>query len=315
MKRIKGKILLFMVLLLLPIIEIYVAGISVSPTSLTISPGSSKSFTIKASSAAGRVDISSSDTSVATVSSSSKFLDNSSVKITVKGKKEGTAKITIKLTDVATYEGKTLSGSKTVNITVKKPAEKVYVPKVMNITKFQVVGYDLDFKKDVLEYSINVDKNVKSLYILIEGSNYTATGNKVVNIENKDSIKVTLKDDKETKEYTIKINRTSSEASKENIKEPETKIITIEKEVKDKTYFYTTIGLGILCFILLILYITKKPKEKTVDNTLEFKKENNNINNTIINNQTVTYQPNNNFDINPTQYNSPIENENGGSNE
>lgn len=308
MKRIKGKILLLMVLFLFPIMTLYADGISVSPTNLTVTVGSSKSFTIKASNAAGRIDISSSDKNVATVSVSSKFLDNSSVKVTVKGKKEGTAKISIKLTDVATYGGKTISGTKTVTVTVKKPAEKVYVPKIMKITKFQVVGYDLDFKPDVMEYSINVDENVKSLYVLIEGSNFTASGNKVVNIENKDSIKVSLKDDNGTKEYTIKLNRILSkiEPVKEetpNVEKPE-KII-IEKEVKNNTFLYTTIGLGILCLILLILYVTKKPKEnKYLEQQNEVRTTETQINTSNPSGiQTnVTYQPNNNFNINPTQY-------------
>lgn len=294
MKRIK-RLLILITLFMFPVMEIYAAGISVSSSSLKIDVGSSKTITIKASSAAGRIDISSSNTSVATVSKSNAFLDNSSVKITIKGKKEGTAKINIKLTDVATYDGKVLSGTKTVSITVKKPAEKVVVPKVMNITKFQVVGYDLNFKPDVMEYQIDVDKNVKSLYILIEGSNYTASGNKVVNIENKDSIKVTLKDDKETKVYTIKLNKTSNEGVKEQPKETETKTVTVEKEVEvvNNKYLYSTIALGVLSFILLVLYLTKKTKSsKNIDRS--------NVNN----NQNVTYQPNNNFNINPTQYNN-----------
>ena len=294
MKRIK-RLLILITLFMFPVMEIYAAGISVSSSSLTIDVGSSKTITIKASSAAGRIDISSSNTSVATVSKSNAFLDNSSVKITIKGKKEGTAKINIKLTDVATYDGKVLSGTKTVSITLKKPAKKVVVPKVMNITKFQVVGYDLNFKPDVMEYQIDVDKNVKSLYILIEGSNYTASGNKVVNIENKDSIKVTLKDDKETKVYTIKLNKTSNEGVKEQPKETETKTVTVEKEVEvvNNKYLYSTIALGVLSFILLVLYLTKKTKSsKNIDRP--------NVNN----NQNVTYQPNNNFNINPTQYNN-----------
>ena len=293
MKRIKGFILTILLMLFF-FFYVYAAGISISASSLTIDVGGSKSFTIKASSAAGRVDISSSDKSVATVSSASQFLDNSSVKITVKGKKEGKAKITIKLTDVATYEGKSLSGIKTVTITVKKPTPKVVVPKVMSITKFEVVGYDLNFNVNTTEYTIDVDKNVKKLYVLIEGKNYTASGDKVVNIENKDSFNVSLKDDNGTKTYTIKLNKVSNNNVTPTPPEEKIRTVTVEKEVKNNTYLYTTIGLGVLCLILLILYLTKKPKDTEVKPNVEPQ---------IVNeNPGVTYQPNNNFNVTPTQY-------------
>ena len=137
MKRIKGlKLLLFSVLLMIPLV-VYAGSVSVSKSSMTVTVGGSGSFKITAKSAAGRVDIKSSDTSVATVSSSSKFLDNSSVNITVKGKKEGTATITVKFTDVAGYDSKPITGSRTIKVTVKK---KTVVVKTMKITKFDVVG-------------------------------------------------------------------------------------------------------------------------------------------------------------------------------
>ena len=146
MKRIKS--LLFIILLLVPLAYVNASGsVTVSPNKLTVEVGKTSSFTIKASNAAGRVDITSSDTSIATVSTNSQFLDNSSVKIKVSGKKEGTVTITVKLKDVGTYDGDSLTGNKTISVTVKKAAPEP--PKIMKITKLEVVGYDIDFKEDL----------------------------------------------------------------------------------------------------------------------------------------------------------------------
>lgn len=111
---------LIIVLLLLPTLVFAAGSITVSKTSSTINVGAKDKFTVKANNATGRVDISSSDTTVATVNTKSVWLDNDSKSVTITGKKEGTAKITVKLTDVATYDGQVLSKTYTINVTVKK---------------------------------------------------------------------------------------------------------------------------------------------------------------------------------------------------
>ena len=76
------KFILFLTLLLMPILSVYAAGsVTVSKSSLTITTGSSATFNVTAKNAAGRIDISSSNKNVATVSVSNAFLDNSSVKV------------------------------------------------------------------------------------------------------------------------------------------------------------------------------------------------------------------------------------------
>ena len=259
MKRIKR--LLFIILLLVPFTFVNAAGsVSVSTSKLTVDVGSSSSFTIKASNAAGRIDITSSDTSIATVSSNSQFLDNSSVKIKVNGKKEGTVTITIKLKDIATYDRVPLTGSKKITVTVKKPT-----PKVMKITKLEVVGYDFDFQESKHEYTINVDPNIKKVYVITGGENYSVTGDKTVNIANVDSFKVVFTNGSDKKEYTIKVNKNTTTTSpiKETTipTESEPKVETVVKE--DKTYMYSTIGLLIICVILgYLLYKVKTSKPK-----------------------------------------------------
>ncbi len=265
------KIIILLMLLIMPLGIVKAAGsIKTNTSSLTIEPGKSKTFKITASSSAGRVDISSSNTAVATVSSKSQFLDNSSATIKVTAKKEGTAVINIKLTDVATYDGKVLTGTKTVKITVKKAEPKppvVPVVKEMNITRLEVIGYDIAFSKDKHEYTVDIDENVKKVYVAAAGENAKVTGAGEVNITDKNSVKVSFQNTtkaEDVKEYTISFNK----VGKEN-PETITKEVIKEVEVEKKTnkvhrgFMYATIILGVLC-LLLLLKNTVKLEKKTV---------------------------------------------------
>ncbi|MBQ3263813.1 hypothetical protein IJH06_01745 [Candidatus Saccharibacteria bacterium] len=97
--------------------------ITVSTGNLAMTEGSAGSFTVTASNAAGRIDITSSDASVARVSTTSAFLDNSSVTVTVTGAKAGTATITIRATDMTTYDDEDITGmTRTVTVRVNETA-------------------------------------------------------------------------------------------------------------------------------------------------------------------------------------------------
>jgi cobalamin biosynthesis Mg chelatase CobN len=100
-----------------------VGGINVSVGSLSITTGMSVSFAVSASNAAGRVDISSSNSGVARVSTGSTFLDNSSATITVTGVSAGSATITVRATDVTTYDDENISGAtRTISVSVSDSA-------------------------------------------------------------------------------------------------------------------------------------------------------------------------------------------------
>ena len=97
--------------------------ITVSTGNLAMTEGNAGSFTVTASNAAGRIDITSSDASVARVSTTSAFLDNSSVTVTVTGAKAGTATITIRATDMTTYDDEDITGmTRTVTVRVNEAA-------------------------------------------------------------------------------------------------------------------------------------------------------------------------------------------------
>ena len=120
MKKMKIFIIAILLLLLILPINVLAAGsITPAPRSLSITKGGTKTFKITASNAVGRVDISSSNPSVAKVNVSSQWLENSSVTVTVTGVSAGTANITVKLTDAATFDEEVLTGSYTISVTVK----------------------------------------------------------------------------------------------------------------------------------------------------------------------------------------------------
>ena len=123
MKKLIG-LLALAVILFLPIKALAVGDVTVSATSITITKGKTGVFKINANNAAGRVDISSANTAIATVSTSSAFLDSGlapSTTITVSGKSVGTTTIKVNKTDVATFDNEEKTGSYTITVKVVEP--------------------------------------------------------------------------------------------------------------------------------------------------------------------------------------------------
>lgn len=163
--------IIILCLCIMPLCVFAKGSINVSTKSITLSIGGSSTFKISASNAAGRVDISSSDTSVATVSKSNAFLDNDSISIKVTAKKEGTAKITVKISDAATYDEEPLKGSYAITVTVKekttttkKKKDTSNLDKNNNLTKLCAEGYTCTKKSDDT-YILILKDDVKTITI------------------------------------------------------------------------------------------------------------------------------------------------------
>ena len=119
---------LILLVLLIPIKVFATGSITVSPSTLTIEEGKSKTFTITAYNTVADISISSSDTNIAILDinawETGILEENSTVtkEITVTGIKAGTATITIVLNDAATFDYENLTGqTKTVTINVSEP--------------------------------------------------------------------------------------------------------------------------------------------------------------------------------------------------
>ena len=128
MKKIKYLLIALALLLVLPF-KVYAAGgISLSTTSLSIEKGSSASFKVTANNAAGRIDIASANSSIATANKTSVFLDKDSVTVTVTAKEVGSTTINVALTDVSTYDEEEKTGTLTVTINVTEPKKEEPAP-------------------------------------------------------------------------------------------------------------------------------------------------------------------------------------------
>ena len=117
-KKILFLILLFFVILFCNTI-VNAASFSASASKITLTKGSTATLTITASDCAGKFSITSSDSNVVSISSSSEWVESGSKSITITAKKEGTAKITVKAADVSDSSANVVSGSKSISITVK----------------------------------------------------------------------------------------------------------------------------------------------------------------------------------------------------
>ena len=280
--------------LLISKIDVYATGsINVSTDSLTITKGQSVTFTISADNAAGNVLIQSSNSNIASVNKSSYFFDtslgNSSESITVTALNVGTTQINIILDDVGTFSNEELTGTKVITINVVEPVApqpevkqntttnnnnkqtkeeikkeepvqeeiKEVVEEKIEITKFEIVGYELGFDVNKLNYDINILDGVSDLYIVVEGKELDVIGVGKVSILGKDSIEVTVKHKELEKKYTIKLNKiknsdiiSSSKGSSE-----------VKTETKNNPIFIvTTVIFLISTIVLSVLYILEKKK-------------------------------------------------------
>ena len=259
MKKIKICLIALILLLLILPTAVFAAGsIKPSTTSLSIKKGSTKTFKVTASNACGRVDISSSNSAVAKVNVSSQWLENNSVTVTVTGVSAGTAKITVRLSDAATFDEEELSGSYIVNVTVTDPQANTgssdnnsgsnnskpststnnNLSKNNNVKGLSVKGYELKNSGNNT-YELTVNNNVTNITINGEAEDSKAKirgiGNKELSVgKNKFTVTVTSESGAK-KNYTINVTRKDGfylDDIKELLKDSsnEKKEITIKKD-------------------------------------------------------------------------------------
>ena len=169
------KICIFLITLSIFVSKVYASGYDLSVTSNTVTVGNSISLNINVSDAAGKFTITSSNSSVLSVSSSNIWIDNTTQSVTLKANKEGSATISVTASDVTGYDGGSVSGTKSVTISVKaKASPKVnnntYVaPKSSNnfLTSLTVDNYKINeiFDKENLEYTLTVPADTEKIKI------------------------------------------------------------------------------------------------------------------------------------------------------
>lgn len=259
---------------------VFAASYSISVTSSSVTVGNSVTLKVNGSGLTGRFNISSSNTSVATVSSSFVWVEDNTQSITIKTNKVGTAVITVTPGDGVsdTMANEVSLSSKKITITVKEKSTTssgttTTKTKSTNsyLSSLTVDGYELDskFDKETLEYSVTVDEGTEKIKVNAQladsSASVTGTGslsvteglntfNIVVTAENGSKrtyvLKVTVKEFEPinvkvgTEEYTVvRKSKDLPEISDYFIE----KEVTIGEDVVDGYYNedldYTVVGL------------------------------------------------------------------------
>ena len=141
--------------------------------------------------------------------------------------------------------------TKTQETKTTEPAKKP-----IEVTKFEIVGYDLDFDSKTKSYTLNIGKEVSKLYLIVEGKDITSDGTGIIDIANKDKVTFRLKNSDQEVEYTINLNKQSLGNS-----------VSVTAKDKGNIFMATTVIFGwstvILAFFLAkdIIKIRKQNKE------------------------------------------------------
>lgn len=157
---------------------------------------------------------------------------------------------------------------------------KVYKSSNNNLSNIVIAGHEIEFDKDTLEYTINVDANTNELDIsaLVEDPKAWAKIEGNENFKEGENI-VTIKvyaEDGTTKTYTVKVNKAKKDASPLTVEEVKDEKLSTEKII--------IIVLIVLVVIGLLYLIFKKddeeaPKIEQVKPKKEEKPSENNNNN------------------------------------
>ena len=236
MKKIISKILVLVVSFMLFTGYVLAADFNYSITSKDVTVGNSVTLTIDGtgSSLKGRFNVSSSNSGVASVSTSSVWIENNRQTVTISGKKAGTAVITISPTDgVSDADANSISLTpKTITITVKDKPVVVdsgttnnntgnnnsnviqAKPKSSNnyLTSLSVEGFklDSDFDREKLEYTVTVKEDTEKVKINAQLADSSAKVTGVGEHEVKTGLNtievVVTAENGNKKTYTIKIN-------------------------------------------------------------------------------------------------------------
>lgn len=247
-------------------------------TSTTMVVGNSITLTIKGNDLTGRINLSSNSSNIS-LEKSNVWIENNSQSITITAKSAGTATITfIPEEGMSNNNGDPVSlGNKTVTITVNsKPTSNpsnggnktgtTTTPKPTkkkssnnNLSSLTIEDYNLDkeFKKEVTEYSVVVENDVKKIKInaQLDDSSAKVEGTGEVEVKegnNKIEIKVTAENGS-TRIYTLNVTVKELNPIEVTINKKKYTIIRKEGELEPpENYEKSSIKIGeeeVLCYI------------------------------------------------------------------
>ena len=137
--------LLFGLVLMLPIF-VFASDITFNKQTVYVNPGSTDTLIIDATNFAGRIDFSTNNSSIATVDSSSIWVDNESITVTLTGVNSGSTILNIAL-NVASYQEEVIQETRTVEVIVRNKA--TFKVDNQNYISYFAPGDRVVFKTDV----------------------------------------------------------------------------------------------------------------------------------------------------------------------
>ena len=238
----KKLLLIFILLLLFPFTVCAEGKVEISKKSIEVLEDENESFNINFINCAGKIEVTISDLSIATLNTDVKiqdrngdsyFVDNDVLLINVLGKKEGNAKIFVKVLDVSTYDEEQLP--------------------------LDIYEIDLKVKSNKKISDIKVEKMPKKLKYLKNSKSISLKGGK---------IKVTY-DDKTSKIVDMESNLidivkfdTSKTGKSKVILQYRDKTFDIEIKVTGNKSLNIVKLIGIILLLIFILKILKKKVKK-----------------------------------------------------
>ena len=241
MKKILFRMLLFVLVLGFPTVAYASGGISISPTSMNVEVGKTRTFTISAINTHGAVTLSSSDSEIATININSwetgevEAGKTTSETITVTGVSEGTATISIDV-DATTFDDETITGTKTVTVKV------ISVSSNNNLSALKIDDVSVpNFDSSKTSYDIETEKASVNITATAEDtkSTITGTGNKSLKYgKNVYQVKVTAENGS-VKTYTLNITRNDTRDANNYLKSLSTNIGTINFNKDTLSYSLT----------------------------------------------------------------------------
>lgn len=243
----KLGVLLF--LMFISITNVDAASYSISASARNVTKGNKIRLTISGSGVTGRFNISTSNSSVASISEDRVWIENNSYTITISTFNTGSATITVSPSGVSDSSGNSANlSSKSITINVSNPRPK---STDNNLRSLRVEGYEIspNFDASIQSYSVTVPEGIKSVNVgASANSSYASvrgTGTISLSEGNNTANVVVTSESGSQKVYTININVKDDNPIKVNVNNKEYTVVKVKDVLpKQKNYKESTVTIN-----------------------------------------------------------------------
>ena len=229
------NIIIILFMALVPVFYVD-AAITSSSSNVSLYVGETKSITLNSNGGAGRVQISTASNNITITNGGGRQWIDGTLTVSFRGVSAGSSAVIVTIDDFSDKDGNIIEGTTRINVTVSNrpvqtqapqtqpsptqpattrptttkanvevpttepttaaPETTTVAPGAPKLKNLKVVGYEIEFKPNTLEYTIKVSEDVTELYVIAdkenEGSNITGAG--IVKVKDVDQIAVSVVD-------------------------------------------------------------------------------------------------------------------------